>query len=183
MSQINFHLSWRMKYFSVTDIPFQCKPLCRISKYPEQLIAISIWHRIRHGSVPLLAFHWNETVVLIKLSSLATLKVVKMTILKKLSSLAALKVVKMTFLKNFFITGCTEIDNFQCRQWWKFYQNDNISVSAQQHHEHISCDILYQGILYHSNLNHTPMAYSRNAVSPLLTHWRYCSLMQNHHWL
>ena len=31
-----------------------------------------------------------------------------------------------------FITGCTEScqnDNFLCSQWWKFHQNDNISVS------------------------------------------------------
>ena len=32
-----------------------------------------------------------------------------------------------------FITGCTEScqnDNFQCSQWWKFRQNDDISVSV-----------------------------------------------------
>ena len=32
-----------------------------------------------------------------------------------------------------FITGCTgscHFDNFQCSQWWKFCQNDNISVSV-----------------------------------------------------
>ena len=32
-----------------------------------------------------------------------------------------------------FITGCTEScqnDNFQCSQWWKFHQNDNISLSV-----------------------------------------------------
>ena len=32
-----------------------------------------------------------------------------------------------------FITGCTESchnDNFQCSQWWKFHQNDNISISV-----------------------------------------------------
>ena len=36
------------------------------------------------------------------------------------------------------ITGCTgscHFDNFQCSQWWKFHQNDDISVSmyATQH--------------------------------------------------
>ena len=32
-----------------------------------------------------------------------------------------------------FITGCTgscHFDNSQCSQWWKFHQNDNISVSV-----------------------------------------------------
>ena len=32
-----------------------------------------------------------------------------------------------------FITGCTEScqnDNFQCSQWWKFHQNDDIFVSV-----------------------------------------------------
>ena len=32
-----------------------------------------------------------------------------------------------------FITGCTgscQNDNFQCSQWWKFHQNNNISVSV-----------------------------------------------------
>ena len=32
-----------------------------------------------------------------------------------------------------FITGCTgscQNDNFQCRQWWKFRQNDDIFVSV-----------------------------------------------------
>ena len=32
-----------------------------------------------------------------------------------------------------FITGCTEScqnDNFQCSQWWKFRQNDDIFVSV-----------------------------------------------------
>ena len=134
-----------MKYFSVTDIPFQCKPLCQISKYPEQLIAISTWRRIRHGSVPLLAFHWNETVVLIKLSSLATLKGVKMTILKKLSfwrnchhwlhwklskwhfwriflSLAALKVVKMTT----FSAGSDE--NFIKMTIFQFQPNNTMNI-------------------------------------------------------
>ena len=34
-----------------------------------------------------------------------------------------------------FITGCTKScqnDNFRCSQWWKFHQNDNISVSVTQ---------------------------------------------------
>ena len=33
-----------------------------------------------------------------------------------------------------FITGCTgscHFDNFQCSQWWKFHQNEDISVSVQ----------------------------------------------------
>ena len=33
-----------------------------------------------------------------------------------------------------FITGCTEScqnDNFQCSQWWKFHQNDDIFVSVK----------------------------------------------------
>ena len=32
-----------------------------------------------------------------------------------------------------FITGCTgscHFDNFQCSQWWKFHQNEDISVSV-----------------------------------------------------
>ena len=32
-----------------------------------------------------------------------------------------------------FITGCTgscHFDNFRCSQWWKFHQNDNISVTV-----------------------------------------------------
>ena len=32
-----------------------------------------------------------------------------------------------------FITGCTEschFDNFQCSQWWRFHQNDDIFVSV-----------------------------------------------------
>ena len=32
-----------------------------------------------------------------------------------------------------FITGCTgscQFDNFQCSQWWKFHQNEDISVSV-----------------------------------------------------
>ena len=36
-----------------------------------------------------------------------------------------------------FITGCTEScqnDNFQCRQWRKFRQNDDISVSVELKH-------------------------------------------------
>ena len=34
-----------------------------------------------------------------------------------------------------FITGCTEScqnDNFQCSQWWKFHQNDDIFVSVME---------------------------------------------------
>ena len=34
-----------------------------------------------------------------------------------------------------FITGCTgscHFDNFQCSQWWKFHQNEDISVSVFQ---------------------------------------------------
>ena len=57
-----------------------------------------------------------------------------------------------------FITGCTEScqnDNFQCSQWWKFHQNDNISVSvyicnmytmyhaATQHYEPLLVDKKY----------------------------------------
>ena len=33
-----------------------------------------------------------------------------------------------------FITGCTvscHFDNFQCSQWWKFHQNEDISVSVK----------------------------------------------------
>ena len=36
-----------------------------------------------------------------------------------------------------FITGCTgscHFDNFQCSQWWKFHQNEDISVSVNQFH-------------------------------------------------
>ena len=35
-----------------------------------------------------------------------------------------------------FITGCSEschFDNFQYSQWWKFHQNEDISVSVQDH--------------------------------------------------
>ena len=35
-----------------------------------------------------------------------------------------------------FITGCTgscQNDNFQCSQWWKFRQNDDIFVSVHAH--------------------------------------------------
>ena len=35
-----------------------------------------------------------------------------------------------------FITGCTgscHFDNFQCSQWWKFHQNEDISVSVYKH--------------------------------------------------
>ena len=34
------------------------------------------------------------------------------------------------------ITGCTgscHFDNFQCSQWWKFHQNEDISVSVHYH--------------------------------------------------
>ena len=36
-----------------------------------------------------------------------------------------------------FITGCTgscQNDNFQCSQWWKFYQNNDISISVENNH-------------------------------------------------
>ena len=39
-----------------------------------------------------------------------------------------------------WITGCTgscHFDNFQCSQWWKFHQNEDISVSVLRR-QHIS---------------------------------------------
>ena len=36
-----------------------------------------------------------------------------------------------------FVTGCTgscHFDNFQCSQWWKFHQNEDISVSVHNLH-------------------------------------------------
>ena len=39
-----------------------------------------------------------------------------------------------------FITGCTgscHFDNFQCSQWWKFHQNEDISVSVIAHNQTI----------------------------------------------
>ena len=40
---------------------------------------------------------------------------------------------KCHHFEEIFIIGCTEschFKNFQCSQWWKFHQNDNISVSV-----------------------------------------------------
>ena len=36
-------------------------------------------------------------------------------------------------MSSIFITGCTgscHFDNFQCSQWWKFHQNEDIAVSV-----------------------------------------------------
>ena len=40
---------------------------------------------------------------------------------------------KCCYFDEIFITGCTEschFDNFQCSKWWRFRQNDDISVSV-----------------------------------------------------
>ena len=40
---------------------------------------------------------------------------------------------EMSSFDKIFINGCTwscQNDNFQCSQWWKFHQNDDISVSV-----------------------------------------------------
>ena len=50
-----------------------------------------------------------------------------------------------------FIIGCTEScqnDNFQCSQWWKFHQNDNISVSVSSSQCHP------MGLKFQSSCNH-----------------------------
>ena len=49
-----------------------------------------------------------------------------------------------------FITGCTgscHFDNFQCSQWWKFHQNEDISVSVYSKVSwHLSGGVVFQSI-------------------------------------
>ena len=58
-----------------------------------------------------------------------------------------------------FITDCTgscQNDNFQCSRWWKFQQNDNISVSVYPHLlsrlAHISKHLALRKIFYGGDL-------------------------------
>ena len=44
------------------------------------------------------------------------------------------------------ITDCTEsfhFDNFRCSQWWKFRQNDDISVSVSMIQSYFMLDVIY----------------------------------------
>ena len=103
-----------------------------------------------------------------------------------------------------FITGCTEScqnDNFQCSQWWKFRQNDDISLS-------VYTDWSFAGVSCRSKLTighfvFRIMASYQTGDKPLpeqtLTQiciWRHCAVMScplsencihflmfDHHWL
>ena len=66
-------------------------------------------------------------------------------------------------LPKFSSLAALEVVNFWCSQWWKFCQNVDISFSVQD-----------KIIL---------IALHKTAVSPLLMHWRYCSLTLSHQYV
>ena len=77
-----------------------------------------------------------------------------------------------------FITGCTEScqnDNFQCSQWWKFHQNDDIFVSVRFAFV-LCCDLLpvnrpiSQIPLYTSPIPHNAPICNKN-VHISVTQW------------
>ena len=74
------------------------------------------------------------------------------------------------------ITGCTgscHFDNFQCSQWWKFHQNEDISVSVMKSQR---C----QCVPKHKQLD---CLFNRSFRQQQKKTWEYCWIWNNTHWL
>ena len=84
-----------------------------------------------------------------------------------------------------FITGCTEScqnDNFQCSQWRKFRQNDDISVSVRMiRSERYICLLLsnFCGYLFWSN----QACINKHPVHKHGHFTYFFSLIKKHHWI
>ena len=74
------------------------------------------------------------------------------------------------------ITGCTgscHFDNFQCSQWWKFHQNEDISVSVIRRSiiftEHFLWHLIRVG-KFPSMLNWFPACDVQMSIFPYISH-------------
>ena len=85
--------------------------------------------------------HWNRNMILTKFSALTAPGVIKITHFSLAGDANFVKMAAFPFslkqkclhFDEILITGCTgscQNDNFQCSQWWKFSQNDDIFVSV-----------------------------------------------------
>ena len=70
------------------------------------------------------------------------------------------------------IIGCTGscyFDNFQCSQWWKFHQNDNISVSVRD--GQTKAPKIQMGSM--KSYVYNPLFETRTSCWMIYPHWRH----------
>ena len=73
-----------------------------------------------------------------------------------------------------FIIGCIERcqnDNFQCSQWWKFQQNDNITISVFQERRSLYWQRALGAAMFVIQWS------SRLGITVIVNYWAMCSRM------